>query len=244
MSLFRSTNINCPNCGETVNMSGVGSVNADRRPDLRESILRSNFQDETCPKCKEGFRLAPEFNYLDVGRGQWIASLAANRLRDWIECEDEVKESFAISYGAQAPKAARDIGVDLTVRLTFGWPALREKILANDRGIDDAVLEMLKLETIRRVPSAPLDEGIELRLVDANDETLTLVWIDAATEDVLETLQVRRTLLDAITENEEGWKPIRGQLTDGPFVDIQKLFMGQGRATAAATAEPPVAPPA
>ena len=235
MSLFRSTNVSCPNCGETVNMEGVGSINADRRPDYRDAILQSKFQDETCPHCKASFRLAPEFNYLDVGRSQWIASMPANRLRDWIEVEDVVKESFAISYGVKSPQAARDIGGDLVVRLTFGWPALREKILANDRGIDDAVLEMLKLEMIRRIPSAPFGEGIELRLVGATEEALNFVWIDSGSEDVLETLQVQRTLLDAILENEEGWKPIREQLTDGPFVDMQKLFMGQGRTPAEAT---------
>jgi endogenous inhibitor of DNA gyrase (YacG/DUF329 family) len=235
MSLFRSTNVNCPNCGETVNMSGVGSVNADRRPDLRDAILKSKFQDTTCPHCQTNFRLAPEFNYLDVGRNQWIASMPAYRLRDWIEKEDEAKESFAISYGSKAPGVAREIGADLTVRLTFGWPALREKILAREHGIDDAVLECLKLETIRRVPSAPLAEGIEMRLFEVTDEILTFVWIDAATEEVIEALQVRRTLLDAIVENAEGWKAIRDQLTDGPFVDMQKLFMGQGRIPAAAT---------
>jgi len=232
MSLFRSTNISCPNCEEIVNMSGVGSVNADRRPDLRDAILQSRFQDETCPHCQTSFRLAPEFNYLDVGHGQWIAALPAASVRDWIQFEDQTKDSFDLSYGSKAPKAARDIGVDLAVRLTFGWPALREKIFANDRGIDDAVLEMLKLEMIRRVPSAPLAEGIELRLVGATDEDLTFVWIDAESEEVLETLQVRRTLLDAIAENAEGWKSIRDQLTDGPFVDMQKLFMGEGRAAA------------
>ncbi len=232
MSLFRSTNVSCPNCGETVNMSGVGSINADRRPDFRDAILESRFQDETCPNCQTTFRLAPEFNYLDVGRNQWIASLPASRVRDWIELEDEAKESFDISYGSKAPQAARDIGDDLGVRLTFGWPALREKLLARQHAIDDATLEMLKLETIRRVPSAPLAEGIELRLVEVTDELLTFVWIDAEREEVLETLQVRRTLLDAILENAEAWKSIRDQLTDGPFVDMQKLFMGQGRAVA------------
>lgn len=232
MSLFRSTNVSCPNCGETVNMSGVGSVNADRRPDFRDAILQSRFQDETCPHCQTTFRLAPEFNYLDVGRNQWIASLPASRIRDWIELEDQAKESFDISYGSKAPQGARDIGDDLGVRLTFGWPALREKLLARQHAIDDAALEMLKLETIRRVPSTPLAEGIELRLVEVTDEVLTFVWIDAASEDVLETLQVRRTLLDAILENAEAWQGIRDQLTDGPFVDMQKLFMGQGRAVA------------
>lgn len=232
MSLFRATNVSCPNCGATVNMSAVGSVNADRRPDFRDAILQSNFQDQTCDACETSFRLSPEFNYLDMGRGQWIAALPAGRVRDWIELEDETKASFDLSYGPKAPKVARDIGAELAMRLTFGWPAIREKILANEHSIDDVVLEMLKLETLRRVPSAPLAEGIELRLVAVSETDLTFTWIDAETEAVQETLTVQRTLLDAIIENAEGWKPIRAKLTDGPFVDIQKLYMGQGRAAA------------
>lgn len=243
MSLFRSTNVSCPNCQKTVNMNGVGSVNADRRPDLRDAILRSDFQDTTCPHCQTSFRLAPEFNYLDVGRHQWIASMPAHRLRDWIECEDAAKASFEISYGAKAQASAREIGADLNVRLTFGWPALREKILAQEHGIDDAFLEMLKMETMRRIPSAPLDEGIELRLVDVGDEVLTFVWIDAATEETLQALQIRRTLLEAIVENAEAWQSIRAKLTDGPFVDMQKLFMGQGRNPAPAESAAPAATP-
>ena len=229
MSLFRTMNVTCPNCGTAVNMSAVGSVNADRRPDLRSAILQSEFQDTKCPSCGTSFRLSPDFNYLDVGRGQWIAGLSADRLGDWAELEDETMATFDSTYGSKAIAAARDVGAGLAVRLTFGWPAIREKILAREHDLDDALLEMLKLETMRRLPAAPFAAGIELRLVGASDDTLTFSWIDAETEEVSQSLDVRRTLLDAIAENPEGWANIRSKLTDGPFVDMQKLYVGDGR---------------
>ena len=229
MSLFRRMNVSCPNCGTAVDMSAVGSVNADRRPDLREAILQSEFQDIECPSCRTGFRLSPDFNYLDVGRGQWIAGLSADRMSDWPELEDEARATFDGTYGSGATPAAGSIGAGLTVRVTFGWPAIREKILAREHDLDDALLEMVKMETMRRLPSAPFAAGIELRLVGVSDDTLTFSWIDAETEEVSQSLDVRRTLLDAIAENPEGWSKIRARLTDGPFVDMQKFYVGDAR---------------
>ena len=37
-------------------------------------------------------------------------------------------------------------------------------------------------------------------------------------------------LYDEIAANQPGWAKIRARLTDGPFVDMQKLYMGEGRA--------------
>lgn len=101
-----------------------------------------------------------------------------------------------------------------------------------EHGLDDAVLEMLKLETLRRVPEAPLAPGIELRLIGVAEDVLTFAWVNAATEDVVQQLDFRRTLLDAISGNAEAWQGIRTKLTDGPFVDLQKLYMGEGRVAA------------
>ena len=80
-------------------MAAVGSVNADRRPDLRQDILEDRFQDAACAACNKSFRLQPQFNYLDAGRGQWIAAMPANLLRDHLLLEDEARELFATSYG-------------------------------------------------------------------------------------------------------------------------------------------------
>lgn len=230
MSLFQPLNMACPVCGKLVTVDAVGSVNADRRPDLRDDILANAFQDMTCPSCKGSFRLQPNFNYLDAGRGQWIASMPGSRMPHYLEIEDKVTELFDTSYGKDAPPAAQTVGRDLAVRLTFGWPAVREKLLIREHGLDDAVVEMLKLDLLRRLPRAPLAPGVELRLIDVSDTVLLMVWLETSSEDIKGDVQVPREMYDGIAAHSEEWAPIRAELENGPFVDMQKLYMGEGRA--------------
>lgn len=225
MSLFQSKNLVCPVCKSLITMDAVGSINADRRPDYRDAILANAFQDVTCSSCGAAFRLQPEFNYLDVGRGQWIASLPAVRMPNYPAAEAEAVEIFGKSYGDKAPASARDLGHALEMRVTFGWPAVREKLLIRQHGLDDVVIEMVKLDVLRRVPSAPLKPGVELRLVNVADDLLVMVWLSTATEAVIEELLVPRGLYDAIAADADSWAPTRAMLTDGPFVDMQRLYM-------------------
>ena len=241
MSLFRPVNLVCPSCGTLIVMEAVGSVNADRRPDLRNAIMEDRFQDVTCTACGKEFRLQPEFNYLDVGRGQWIAGMPAARLTSWVAVEDEVMDAFNQSYGPEAPLAAREVAEGLAVRLAFGWPAIREKLLLVEAGLDDAVIEMMKLDLMRRLPSAPLGLDTEMRLVRATDDLLAFTWIATAAEAGHGEVVLPRAAYDEFVAGAAAWSGIRARLTDGPWVDMQKLYMGEGRAAPAPVAEPETA---
>lgn len=235
MSLFHPINLVCPNCQAAVQMDAVGSVNADRRPDLREAIMDDSFQDVPCPSCEESFRLQPQFNYLDAGRRQWIAAFPAARLPDYIEAEHEVAAIFADSYGENAPEAARAVGDDLDVRLTFGWPAVREKLLAREHDLDDVVLELLKLDLLRRLPSSPMAVGIELRLMLASEAFLTFVWMNSATEEAIEEISVPMEHYAAIADNLAPWEKLRSRFANKTFVDMQRLYMGEAEESAIAS---------
>lgn len=230
MSLFAPLNIVCPECETLITMDAVGSVNADRRPDFRDDILHDSFQDVSCGNCGHALRLQPNFNYLDAGRGQWIAGLPANQVSQYLEVEDGVSLLFDQCYGSKAPKAARDVGDGLDVRLTFGWPAIREKILAREHGLDDVVLEMLKLDLLRRMPEAPLAEGMELRMTGVTEDRLSFAWMETASEAIEQEVSVDRVLYDDIAANRDEWSKISARLTDGPFVDIQKIYLEEPRA--------------
>lgn len=248
MSLFRPVNLVCPSCKTLITMDAVGSVNADRRPDLRLAILENRFQDTTCGTCGHTVRLQPEFSYFDAGHGQWIAALPAPRMPYYLDAEDEAIELFRTSYGAAAPAAARVVGDTLTVRVTFGWPAVREKLFLRGAGLDDVAIELAKLDLLRRRPSAPLKPGVELRVLTLAGDLLQFGWLRTDTEEVLETFAVSRGIHDQVAEAPEAWAKLSAQLTDGPFVDMQKLYMGPGRAArdaaraAAATDEPAEVP--
>lgn len=230
MSLFHPVNLVCPACGEVLKMPAVGSVNADRRPDLRDDILGDRFQDVSCASCEASFRLQPEFNYLHVKMGQWIAALPAVRMPDYLEIEDEVLDLFGAAYGDRAPPIAREIGRDLTVRLTFGWPAVREKILLRERGLDDVAIEILKLEMLRAMAEAPLGPDVELRFVEDMGGELGFAWLSGRAESSAgDALLVDRAAYDRIAAQPETYAELRAELTSGPFVDMQKLTMGPGR---------------
>lgn len=229
MSLFRPQTLTCPNCAQENTVQVAGSINADRRPDLRAAIMGSDFQDMTCERCDERFRVEPELNYLDFGHRQWIAAMPARRMPDFLEVEDDAMESFNRSYGNAASAEAREIGEALDVRLTFGWPALREKLLLRDLGLDDVVMELVKLDLMRRLPEAPLQQGVEMRMVGLEDDRLQFVWLRSGTEELLGEVALGRELYDAIAAERAAWATTEGKLVDGPFVDFQKLFMGEGR---------------
>lgn len=235
MSLFTNSNVTCPTCEAVVNMPAAGSVNADRRPDLRDAILDDSFQITACPNCGADFRLAPLFNYLDVSQGQWLAGVPAQRVADWPVVEDEMGEVFEASFGANVPAAAREVADLLTVRVCFGWPAIREKIYLKGAGLDDVTVEMMKMDLMRRLKDAPFVQGTELRVAEVSDEMFSMIWVDAETEEISQRFNANRALYDAITAKPEAWAALRAKLSDGPFVDMQKLILGPGRPAAAAS---------
>ena len=228
MSLFSTRSITCEKCGNVYTMDEVGSINADRRPDLRQAILDDNFQDAVCPECGHSFRLEPLFTYLDVGRGQWLACYPARQMETYHNEEVAAQEMFDKSYGVDAPKAAQAIGGMLTPRITFGWPAAREKLLLHELGLDDVIVEMTKLDLMRRLEEAPLAPGIELRLVGNDNDRLHFEWVRSESEEVLSGLSVGKELYDVIEQDPEGWKEVREMLVDGMFVDMQKAYMSDG----------------
>lgn len=226
MSLFSNPTLTCESCGHVYSIDAVESINADRRPDYREAILGNQFQDMVCPNCGYSFRLAPLFSYLDVGHGQWIACWPAPRMPEYRAAEAEATELFNKTYGPEAPAAAHELGAGLSPRVTFGWPAVREKLLIGELGLNDVVLEMMKLDLLRRLPEAPVQTGVELRLIERQDERLRLRWLNAQDESMISQISVGTELYDAIAADETGWAEIRAMLTDGPFVDMQKTYMG------------------
>jgi hypothetical protein len=228
MSLFKTTMLKCPSCGKEVAFEAVHSVNADRRPDLRQEILAETFQQKPCPQCGTAFRLDPEFNLLDIARGQWIAAAPLASLGQWKAQEDHARDVFANSYGAEASDMAQEIGRKLKPRITFGWPALREKLVVADEGLDDVTLELCKSAAIRALEGAPLGPESELRLVAVEEEDLIFLWVRTADEAAGQALRVPRELYDDISDDpDEDWSELR-QAIEGDqalFIDLNRLLI-------------------
>src|SRR5262245_13752711 len=233
MSLFNTVSVACPSCGSPVKFNAAFSVNADRRPDLRAAIIDGSFQREACPKCNTEFRLDPEFTYVNVGRGQWIAAFPVAKLDQWKQLDDQTRAMFAKAYGDKASAAAREIGAGMQPRLVFGWAALREKLVAAEKGFDDVILELAKAALVRGLDNPPLESGTELRLAGIDGDNLAIAWLTSAGEQVKEILRVPRSLYDEIAADPAGCAALQESLTSGAFVDVGRFLLPEAVAATA-----------
>lgn len=226
MSLFKPTTLTCPACRADVPFDAVHSINADRRPDLRLAILAETFQQQACPNCRTVFRLDPQFNFMDLENHQWINAAPLAALGDWKAQEATAQGLFDEVYGEQAPDAAREIGASLNRRVTFGWAALREKLLAAANGLDDVTLELCKSAVLRSGTPAPVSAATELRLIAVEGDELVFGWLLAADESLGPVLRVSRALYDQIALDADGdWEDLRAEIDAGLFVDLNRLLI-------------------
>lgn len=227
MSIFEPLELRCPGCDTPVTCEVVHSVNIDRRPDLRVSILDGSFQRAGCPSCGTAFRPEPEFIYIDRGRGQYIGVWPSTKRGDWAACAAWTRETFDASFGAQAPLSARELGAAFAVRAVFGWPALIEKLLAREAGIDDRTLEAAKLVVMRSGTATPLPGQRELRLVAVQDRDPVLAWLGPSTGDdeAPASMRLPRSLIDEIDRAPDEWKALRESVGAGDVVDFQREML-------------------
>ncbi len=223
MSIFGNVTLDCPACNTPVDYALVHSVNADRRPELRTAILDGSFQRQACPSCQHAFRVEPEFLYMDLARKQYIGVWPASKRSQWRACAAQTRKVFDDAMGKYAPREARALGEKLEVRAVFGWPALVEKILARQAGIDDRSLEVAKLAVMRSQEELPMPGTSELRLVGERDGDALLAWVGGRRdEDAPTVLRVPRQLFADIEADPATWQAARDAVSEGDLVDFQR----------------------
>ncbi len=193
-------------------------------PEAQEEILIDRLQCTTCPDCGQDFRTEPAFTYLDPEAGLWIAARPAEALADWQQEEAGALAAFEEIYGAGAPKDVQEIGADLASRLTFGWPALREKLMIAEHSLSDVAIELTKLAILRNRPGNPIAEGVELRLLDVRGPNLEFGWLTRRGGKQLDVFEAQRRLYESILKD-PAWQEAATRLPERGLVDLQRLFI-------------------
>lgn len=212
----------CPSCEAPLQFEAVSSMNPTRRPELKAAIMDHSLQRTPC-NCGASVRLEPTLSYLDPENALWIVARPYPDLGDWKNQEQAAQALFDQALGAEAPGVAQEIGAGMSPRVVFGWPALREKVLARDLGLDEVVLECMKLALMRNQGIVP-EAGQELRLVAEQGEDLVLSLVWPLTESTGDSYGTPRALHEEIKAQPGQWEAIQSQLV-GPFLDAQRLFI-------------------
>ena len=223
MSIFTTASAVCPTCGTTCTLEYPSSINADRRPDLRAAILDHSLFTLPCRGCGEILTFEPHITYLDMVRGQWILAGSVDEVENWRAAESAAVQVHRRTFGPDAPAAARALGAALTPRLVFGWPALIEKLLCQELGLDDTSLEALKLAIVRDGPLRDLDATQELRVRGRTGDSLDFAWADPVSGAVSARFSVPESAY-AVVKGGDDWAALRQRLAGPMYVDMNRVL--------------------
>jgi len=141
----------CPACG----VSQVGhvpdSVNVARRPGHRGEVLRRELMRVECAGCGVKVTIERELLYSDLDHGLFVLVFPRREREHHKRHAALAREVFRRAVLNEAPAVVADLFGRIEPRVVFGYDELREKVLANDRGLDDRVVEGLKELLLREI---------------------------------------------------------------------------------------------
>ena len=223
MSTFIDVDVPCDVCGKITERTVATSINATRAPEYRQAVLDGAFQRFLCSRCGvESTPLVP-FVYLDFDRGIYIGVFPSSDEATWWAVEEEPLTAFDRNLGAQAPPPARGIGSHFQVRTVFGLTALREKIVVLEAGLDDAVLETLKLRLMAVMSDLSLDLAGRVRLVTVTPSQLVFL-VPQGSADGQRQLEVPRADYDDVAADDVLRAGFVRHFEAGPYRDAGRLL--------------------
>lgn len=247
MSIFEPRTLTCPHCGVDAEHAVAVSINGGRSPQYRQQILDGSFQVIACPTCGKKTEADGPFIYIDLRDKIWIGCFPRAWEPAWRSFENEPLDSWRRSMIDHAPSNVRRMADGFRVRAVFGLPALREKLLCLQHGIDDRLLEALKLDLLRRHEALAMHPAARPLLIDVDGAALAMVSLlpppesDGASLGAALGFQatwrnvrfsVPRGELDRIRDDAAAWSAAIVQVSGGPYVDLGRMMLS-------GTARPP-----
>lgn len=145
-------------------------MHVTRAPELREAILSGRFQRFVCTHCGRVVVVEPTLLYTDFERNQWIGVFPTHALPFHRELSAEIMTSFHRNMEVAAPEIVRQWAPSFRIRCVFGLPALREKLILWEEGLDDALFECMKLQLLLSLDPELLDHRTQVWLLDQTSE--------------------------------------------------------------------------
>lgn len=152
MSWFETTEFDCPRCGERFHGATAETINATRMPAARDRIFDGSFNRVRCSRCGASMHVDRTFLYSDIRREQFVHVFPLREAHDWPRLETVAEQTFHDAFHP-SPPAMQEASRRFAVRAVFGLRALADKLRLWDAGLDDALVELQKLELYTGEPA-------------------------------------------------------------------------------------------
>ncbi|HEV7556243.1 MAG TPA: CpXC domain-containing protein [Kofleriaceae bacterium] len=151
MSTWFAEQLACT-CGHEFTARLARGIHASRVPQVREQILRNELHVITCPACGAIADIHRDLTYADFDRFHWVRVARPDELDAWAALEAASLAQFTRIVASGAPLVA-ELAERFRVRIVFDLDELRERLILWDAGLDDAVIECVKLRCLREPPA-------------------------------------------------------------------------------------------
>ena len=142
MSTYEPVTFSCLQCGAEMTQNMLVGMHITRLPEVRDAILREDFQHYSCSECGFVNQVEKQSIYTDFERKQYIG-VELPDTRGWSERLFSHQQAFDRAFMMGDP-TAREMGGAMSTRIVFGLQALREKLLLWDAEWDDRIVEIGK----------------------------------------------------------------------------------------------------
>jgi len=217
--------VTCPHCDGEGIYAISRNVNGSWKPEYREKIMDGSLHRVNCIHCGEQFFIDVPLHYCDFDRSEWFMMYPLAWEPQWRRWANDVNVSYGLAYaGPETPPILRSKPPQMMRRAVFGLPALREKLVLHEAGIDDVSLEAFKMHMLlENQRTAPLPE-YRPRCVAVDDKNMLLSqWIDGGDELKPAAMTISRADVLAAQDMLRD-TAIVAQLQSSPYVDLGAIM--------------------
>jgi len=219
MSTYVPSTIEC-RCGTRYPAEVANGLHISLRPDVRQQIMDGTFHRFFCPSCGMTTQVETVIAFSDFPRRQWFLIAPDADLPRRAYYIGVAEESFRKTMVENAPPMVVEWGKEMTRRVMFGLAALREKLVISDAGLDDRVVELLKIQLCRDVFRDFEPVYFHLAEVTADE----LVFERAHRDDVIRKAPVPRAMYDDLAGAPELAAAIAQAFPDQLVIDHRAIL--------------------
>jgi hypothetical protein len=166
MSTLYEISIRCVACEASWPVQVADSLNVGRMPAARAWVIERTLHAAVCPACGVRQVVAKPVLYTDFEHGLWVHCVPEDERLSYPDHEAVARETFAYAFDTDRfPRAVGALRQMVSLRVVFGYEELREKVVCAGHGLDDALVEALKLELLYANPDLILG-GVEILVLE------------------------------------------------------------------------------
>ena len=225
MSRCEVQQVKCPSCGASQDAKVFVSVNGGRIKSAADRLIDGSWGALSCLKCGADFHRPVPRLFTDLPGKLWLVRYDDSERGCYSMREEEANTIFEREWLERPPTAIRDQALSMQRRICFGPTQLREKLLLRRHGLDDRMVECLKLVLMREYASDLFTFGpAEFHVHQVEPGGLGMAAVSIGETHHIFDLKVEQPTLEEIAQDDERFREAFPELFTNLYVSASRYM--------------------